>query len=269
MALKVGNIMEIMEMFAPLKLKEDYDNVGLMVGNPECEVTSILIALDCTLKVIEEAKKVGCNFILTHHPLLFNKPSNITTESLLGKKIIQLIKNDISLYSSHTNLDSTRDGINDLVMRLLDFNDYDIIEINANAEDKKCGIGRIVTLNSEITLENLCEKVKEAFDIASLRYVGEDKKGIRRVAVINGSGNDFLWKAKRLGADCIITGDTTYHYVSDLNEEGLTVIDAGHFSTEWPGMKIVGKWLENRIRFMGYSNKIIISRETVSPYKYK
>ncbi|KAJ53877.1 dinuclear metal center YbgI/SA1388 family protein [Clostridium tetanomorphum] len=270
MSLKVKDITKILEEYAPLRLKESYDNVGLMIGDPNCEITSILIALDCTMKVINEAYKNGCNFILTHHPLLFKKPSSITTESLQGKKIIEIIKNNINLYSSHTNLDSTKDGINDLVMKLLNLNNYEIIEVNReNFQYGEAGIGRIAILDSNITLAELCEKVKETFEVSSLRYSGDDSQIIKKVAVINGSGNDFLMKAKSLGADCIITGDTTYHYVSDLQEEGISIIDPGHFETEWPAMKVVAKWLENRIKSMGYSNDIIISKDTVSPYKYK
>ncbi|PRR77225.1 putative GTP cyclohydrolase 1 type 2 [Clostridium liquoris] len=270
MPLKIKDIRKIMEDYAPLRLKESYDNVGLMIGDPDCEVTSILVALDCTMKVIKEAEEKGCNLIITHHPILFKKPNNITTETLQGRKIIELIKKDINIYSSHTNLDSTKGGINDLIMQLLDFRNCEVIEVNhMDAQDKECGIGRFTTLNVPITLEELCEKVKEAFEISSLKYSGEDKQVIEKVAVINGSGNDFLMKAKSLGADCIITGDTSYHYVSDLQEEGICIIDVGHFESEWPGMKIVGKWIGNRIRFMGYSNSVIISTETISPYKYK
>ena len=128
MTLKVRDIDKIMEEYAPARFKESYDNVGLMVGDKECEVTSILVALDCTLEVIEEAKKKGCNVILTHHPLLFKKPTNITTDTLLGRKILELIKNDINVYSSHTNLDSVKGGINDIIMEFLGFENYYIIE---------------------------------------------------------------------------------------------------------------------------------------------
>ncbi|WP_097026139.1 Nif3-like dinuclear metal center hexameric protein [Clostridium peptidivorans] len=269
MSLKIQDIANIIEEFAPIKLKEDFDNVGLMVGDAQKEVTSILIALDCTLDVIQEANDRGCNLIISHHPLLFKKPSSITTETLLGKKIINLIKNDISLYSSHTNLDATKDGINDIIMSLLDFKNYEVISPNKNSIDNFTGLGRIATLSTAITLDELCDRVKDSLDIISLKYIGDEKKLIKKVAVINGSGNDFLMKAKNLGAECIITGDSTYHYASDLAEDGICLIDAGHFHTEWPGMQIVGKWLQNRIKLMGHNIEIILSTKTVCPYKYK
>ncbi|MEW9097242.1 MAG: Nif3-like dinuclear metal center hexameric protein [Clostridiaceae bacterium] len=270
MSLKVKDLMDIMEDYAPLKYKEDFDNVGLMVGDPEDEVKSILVALDCTLDVIEEAKEKGCNFILTHHPLLFIKPKNITTKTLQGKKIIELIKNDINLYSSHTNLDSTIDGLNDLIVKLLGYDHWKVMEDKNPHEvgENKVGLGRIVDLNTPLTLEELCNKVKETFSISTLKYSGKESTVIKKLALINGSGNDFLYKAKGMGADCIITGDTTYHYASDLAEEGICVIDIGHFESEWPTMKIVGNWLQNKINFNGYTNKVHVSEKTVSPYKY-
>lgn len=109
--MKIDKLIKIMETIAPPNLKESYDNVGLMVGDREADVAKILVALDCTLEVIEEAKALGADLILSHHPLLFRKPSTITTDTLLGRKIIELIKNDIALYSSHTNWDSVSAGI--------------------------------------------------------------------------------------------------------------------------------------------------------------
>ncbi|MCY6484234.1 Nif3-like dinuclear metal center hexameric protein [Clostridium aestuarii] len=271
MSLMVRDIKNIMEKIAPIKLKEDYDNVGLMVGDLNSEVTSVLVALDCTLKVIEEAKQKKCNLIFTHHPLLFRKPSAITTDTLIGKKIIELIKNDISLYSSHTNLDSVKGGINDIIMKILEFENFEIIDPvhNVGLSYQNSGIGRIVALKEPITLKELCEKVKSTLELSYVRYAGENFKNISKIAVINGSGQDYFDVARKLGADCIITGDTTYHYVSDYNEQGIAVIDAGHFGTEWPAVKVVGEILKNKIQNMGFNNDVIVSENIYDPYKLK
>lgn len=267
MYLNVKNIENIIEEYAPLYLKESYDNVGLMVGDSKASVNKILVALDCTLDVIEEAKKKDCNLIVTHHPLLFKKPSSITTDTLLGKKIIELIKNDLNLYSSHTNLDSTENGFNQIVAELLNLHDLKILD-PSNYNDN-AGIGRIGYLKQGVALDKLCEFVKEVFNISILRYSGEDSLKIKKVAIINGSGQDYFNKAKALGADCIITGDTTYHYVSDLMEEKIAVIDAGHFHTEWPALQCFYKWLKNRIEEMGFKNDVLLAENNFSPYKYK
>ncbi|MBV7273008.1 Nif3-like dinuclear metal center hexameric protein [Clostridium thailandense] len=271
MPLKIMDIDRIMEEHAPARFKESYDNVGLMIGDKSSEVTSILISLDCTLNVIEEAKRKKCNLILTHHPLLFKKPNNITTDTLLGKKIIEIIKSEINVYSSHTNLDSVAGGINDIIMQLLGFNNYKTIELSDARRDNdfSTGIGRIAVLEEPIMLSDVCDRIKQSLGIPLLRYSGNDIKKVKKVAVINGSGQGYFNAAIRLGADCIITGDTTYHYVSDLLEEGIPVIDAGHFGTEWPAMKILAKWLKNTLEDMGFNNPVHISELNKNPYKYK
>lgn len=271
MPLIVKDIDTIMEQYAPSKLKESYDTVGLMVGDMKSEVTSILVALDCTLDVIEEAKLNSCNMIFTHHPLLFKKPKSITTDTLIGRKIIELVKNDINVYSSHTNLDSTLGGMNDIIMQILDFKYIRIMEHSSNEDSfgSNSGIGRIAEIPNPIRLDELCNKVKEKLGLKYLRYSGQDKKVIKNIAVINGSGQDYFNLAKKLGADCIITGDTTYHYVSDFNEQGIAVIDAGHFGTEWPSICVVSNYLKNRIESMGFKNNVILSKVNIDPYKYK
>lgn len=227
--IKVNNIIEEMELLAPTYLKEDFDNVGLMVGDKNKEVKKVLLALDCTLKVIEEAKKENVELIITHHPLIFKRPSSITTDTLQGKKIIELIKNDISLYSSHTNLDSVENGLNDTIVSILGFDNFKILE--KNKRDDKAGLGRIVSLNESIQLEDLISKIKKSLNINNLRVVkGKDK--VNKIAIINGSGQDFIGKAVALGADCIITGDTTYHFASDYKEMKISILDVGHFASE-------------------------------------
>ena len=227
--IKVNNIIKEMELLAPTYLKEDFDNVGLMVGDKNKEVKKVLLALDCTLKVIEEAKKENVELIITHHPLIFKRPSSITTDTLQGKKIIELIKNDISLYSSHTNLDSVENGLNDTIVSILGFDNSKILD--NNKRDDKAGLGRIVSLNESIQLEDLISKIKKSLNINNLRVVkGKDK--VNKIAIINGSGQDFIGKAVALGADCIITGDTTYHFASDYKEMEISILDVGHFASE-------------------------------------
>lgn len=227
--IKVNNIINEMELLAPTYLKEDFDNVGLMVGDKNKEVKKVLLALDCTLKVIEEAKKENVELIITHHPLIFKRPSSITNDTLQGKKIIELIKNDISLYSSHTNLDSVENGLNDTIVSILGFDNSKILE--KNKRDDKAGLGRIVSLKESIQLEDLISKIKKSLNINNLRVVkGKDK--VNKIAIINGSGQDFIGKAVALGADCIITGDTTYHFASDYKEMEISILDVGHFASE-------------------------------------
>lgn len=265
MTLTVKNLMDIIEQYAPLTLKEDFDNVGLMVGDTENIVNNILVCLDCTVEVIKEAKEKKCNFILSHHPLFFIKPKSITSETIKGEKVISLIKNDIALYAAHTNLDSTKGGLNDFAVELLGFKEFEVIDKKENTD---MGIGRIIKVNGQFTLKEICKKVKKAYDIEQLRFSGDLNKKIKKIALINGSGTDYFSLATNLGCDCIITGDTTYHYVSDLYEQNVALIDAGHFNSEWPAMKVVSKILEKKIEKMGLDNQVILAETSKDVYNY-
>lgn len=261
---KVKDVIKVIENFAPKILKEDFDNVGLMVGDKEKEVKKVLLALDCTLDVIEEAKEKSIDLIITHHPLIFKKPNSITTETLLGKKIIKLIQNDISLYSSHTNLDSAKNGLNETIVKVLGFEKSEILELNKNSrKDKKDGIGRLVTLDKEIYIEDLIKQVKEKLNIKALRVV-LGTNSINKIAIINGSGQDFFDIAIKNGANCIITGDTTYHYASDYKEMGITIVDVGHFASEWIVYQHVISLMNNEFN----SVKMIISDRSKDPYMF-
>lgn len=260
---KVKDIIEVIEDFAPINLKEDFDNVGLMVGDREKEVKKILLSLDCTLEVIEEANEKGANLIITHHPLLFIKPSSITTDSLVGKKIIELIKNDISLYSSHTNLDSASGGLNETIVNILGYDSKELIEVNKNARNSNEGLGRIIRLDKEISLDDLVKEVKEKLNIDGLKVVKASEK-VKNIAVINGSGSSFFDMAYRKGADCIITGDTTYHFASDYKEMGVSIIDTGHFLSEW----IVFLEVINKLKDKLKDVEIIISEHSKDPYTF-
>lgn len=261
--MKVKEIIKEMETFAPPFLKESYDNVGLMVGDEDQDVNKILLALDCTKEVIEEAKANNVDMIITHHPLIFRKPSKIVKNDLQGWKIIELIKNDISLYSSHTNLDSVKGGINDAIVNILGFKTKKIIDEVKNPNFEGSGIGRIVDLEENKTPEEVIKIVKEKLNVDSLR-AAIGNRNIKRIAIINGSGQDYFQRALTLGADCIITGDTSYHFVSDYKEMGITIIDPGHFKTEWIVFLEVMKSIENKLENIEF----IHSKVSKDPYEF-
>lgn len=260
---KVIDIGNEIEKFAPKFLKEDYDNVGLMVGDEQKEVRKVLLALDCTKEVIDEAVELGVYLIVTHHPLLFKKPKNIVKEDLLGNKIINLIKKDIALYSCHTNLDSAREGINETLVKILGFNSNQIIESAEAKNYKDGGIGRVVNLDKEIDLDEVIRIVKNNLNIKNMRVVRGSNK-VNALAIINGSGQDFFYKAKSIGVDCIITGDTTYHFASDFKEMGISIIDAGHFSTEFIAFLKTLEFLKEKFKDVEF----ITSKKCNDPYDF-
>lgn len=260
---KAKIVIKEIEKVAPKSLKEDYDNVGLMVGNEEKEVSKVLLSLDCTNDVVKEAISLNCDMIITHHPLFFRKPKSIVSGDLLGNKVIELIKNDINLYSCHTNLDSCRHGINEILVKMLGFDSGDILEPNKSKSNLDAGIGRLVKLDIEVGLYELVENIKNTLHLSMVR-VAEGNRQIKTIAIINGSGQDLFEKAKNCGADCIITGDTTYHFVSDYKEEGISIIDAGHFGTEFDAF--IGSLTFLKDKF--HDIEFIVSKESKDPYRF-
>lgn len=263
MSVILKDIIKEMEKIAPTFLKEDFDNVGLMVGDKNQSINKVLLALDCTKEVIEEAKDNNADLIITHHPLIFRRASKIVRDDLQGWKIIELIKNDISLYSSHTNLDSVEGGINEEIVKILGFGEGKLIESSKVSGFENAGLGRVVKLDNEIDVKELIKVVKEKLGVKNLRAViGKEK--VSKIAIINGSGQDFFGKAARMGADCIITGDTSYHFASDYKEMGITILDPGHFPTEWiVFLKVMNK-LEERFKNIEF----IHSKVSKDPYEF-
>ena len=260
---KVIDISNKIEKMAPVSLKEDYDNVGIMVGDPNQSIKKVLFALDCTNEVIEEAVQNKCDMIIAHHPLFFRKTKSIVKGELLGDKVFKLIKEDITLYACHTNLDSAQNGINETIVKMLGFNSGEIIEPHDRNENKDCGIGRIIRLNDSISLDEVIKRIKNNLKIDNLR-VAKGREKINTIAVINGSGQDFFNVAERLGADCIITGDTTYHFVSDYKELGVNIIDAGHFGTEFVVFLKTLEFLKEEFKDIEF----IDSKKSKDPYEF-
>jgi dinuclear metal center YbgI/SA1388 family protein len=260
---KVMEISKEIEEFAPKFLKEDYDNVGLMVGDSKKEVKRVLLSLDCTNEVIKEAINLKCDLIINHHPLLFKRPSSIVKGDIIGDKIITLIKEDIALYSCHTNLDSAKNGINETIVNMLGFNSSTIIEMSEAQNYEGGGIGRIVKLEKEMLFSDIIDIVKEKLNIKNMRIVRGNER-VNVLAIINGSGQDFFYKAKSIGADCIITGDTTYHFASDFKEMGVSIIDAGHFSTEYIVFLKTLEFLKEKFKEVEF----IASKKSKDPYEF-
>lgn len=231
MILKVKDIIGNLEKKYPKANAESWDNVGLIVGKLNQEVRKVQLSLDTTDKVIENAIKNSADLIITHHPMIFKPVKTITTMDNLGRKIIKLIENNKSLYAMHTNLDSSKDGLNDYILNLLEVENSKVIDVNEF--DNEVGIGRLYTLSKEMNIDEYATFVKNSLKIKNIRIISENReKIIKKVALINGSGMSYWRKVKSLGADLFITGDIGYHDALDAKEAGINVFDIGHFESE-------------------------------------
>ena len=240
----LNEIIKVLEKKFPVTNKEEWDNVGLMIGRRQNEIKKIQLSLDVTMETIDNAIKNGVDLIISHHPMIFSGVKKINSDTIIGEKIIKAIENNIAVYSLHTNLDSTKDGLNDYVGKKLNLIDGKIIdEINEN----ESGIGRVYSLSEKIKFSDFLEKIKENFLTNNLRVAGKnlDELLIKKVSIVNGAGSSYWRKAKKMGADLLITGDLKYHEALDAKEEGMYILDAGHYESEHFFHMIIGDILEN------------------------
>lgn len=234
----VGDIRDAIEEFAPRSLQESYDNSGLQVGNPDEPVSAVMICLDFTEEILEEAITKGCNLIVSHHPLLFKGLKEITGSNSIQRIVIKAIRNNIALYSAHTNLDSAWNGVSHEMARMLGLNKIDVLE--PNNTDKSVGLGIIGEIKTTPTLEFL-RKVKDIFSVKSLRFsTATSRLTIRQVALCSGSGATLIPQAINRGADAIITGDVKYHDFTSFAED-ILIADIGHYESELCSRNILSR----------------------------
>lgn len=237
-------IVKILESRYPKCIAEEWDNVGFLVGSSKKEIKKIQISLDATEKAIKNAIENDVDMMITHHPMIFTSIKNVTDDTILGKKIMKLIENKITLYTLHTNIDSAGGGLNDFILAKLEITNSKILDEN----EKLCnsGIGRIYKLEKELSLKNYLKIVKNKLEIDKIRVITNNIEiPIKKIALINGAGMSYWNKVANLGVDLLITGDITYHNGLDAKERGLNLFDIGHFESEKYFEKLIRKNLEN------------------------
>lgn len=236
------DIIKIIEEHFPPINAEDWDNVGLLIGNYEKEVKKIQFSIDATLEAIDNAIENKIDMIITHHPIIFKAIKNINNNTVIGRKILKLIKNDINVYCIHTNLDSTLGGLNDYILNKLGIESSQILDLN---KETKSGIGRVYKLKDEIFLKQYLEILKEKLGIKNIRLISKNKdRKIKKIALINGSAMSYWKLANSIKVDLFITGDITYHDALDAKESEMNVIDFGHYESEHFFYELLKLYLE-------------------------
>ncbi len=213
------NITQLYKYFdelIPCELSEDWDNDGNMLVSSDKEVENVLVALDVTPEVAEVAINGGYDLIVTHHPLIFKPLKNIT-----DPVFISLVKAEVSVFSFHTRLDTVEGGVNDCLAAALGLKDVMPF----------CEMGRVGDID-EMKFDEFVIKVKEILGCERVNYV-KGKNSVKRVALLGGGGKDFWADAART-ADVYITGEMSYNTMLDAHKAGFSVIEAGHFHTEFP-----------------------------------
>ena len=227
----VREVTEKLFELAPLELKEDWDNVGLLCGYAEQPVTKILVALDATLGVLQEAKARGCDLLVTHHPILFGEIRAVNDDTATGKELLYAAQNGIACVNLHTNLDCVAGGVGRQLADTIGLqNAKPIAPRGTDGQGRPYGYvygGEV----PETTLAEFTKTVKSTLNCSGLRYC-DGGKPVRRVAVGGGACGDEIPDVLAQGYDTFVTADLKYHMFLDAVDMGLNLIDAGHFQTE-------------------------------------
>lgn len=231
---RVNDIYAYLCGIAPLGLQMDFDNSGLQLGHCDAEVRRVLLALDVTGDVAEEAIASGAELIVSHHPLIFTPLKRISDDSAEGAVLLRLLENRIAVISMHTNLDIAEGGVNDVLMEALGARTEGALD--------KDGCGRVGELPAEMSMGEFLSLCKRVLHTGALRYY-DSGRAVRRLAVMGGAGGDAVWVAYEAGCDAYLTADIKYHQFLEAKELGMNLIDGDHFGTEDPVIPHLAKKL--------------------------
>jgi dinuclear metal center YbgI/SA1388 family protein len=244
--MKANALIGIIEDIAPPDMACDWDNTGFQMGRRDAEVTGVYVALDATEKVIRAAADAGCSFLLTHHPLIFKGVKSVSDDSSVGRRLLMMAERGIVYYAAHTSYDAAPGMMADRIASRLGLEDTIPIEASQNGGS----IGRVGRLAEPLLPGSLSLLVKDRLSIPYvIEYTpeGAEEMKLSRVGVLPGSGRDELGLARDLGAEAYITGDISYHSAVDAMEDGMVVIDAGHYGTEWSFIEDMKEELKKRL----------------------
>ena len=245
---RVSDVRELVGGIAPFELAEEWDNVGLLFGHAQAEVTRVLVALDLTQGVLDEARALGAQLIVTHHPIMFSARKRVTDEDREGRLMLGMAEAGIAHIAAHTNLDAAPGGVNDTLMAAMGA---------ANIVGEGCV--RAGDLPEGTTLGALAARAERRLR-GPVRVYGAKDTPVHRLGCCSGAGGSEIAEAKALGADCFITGEVRHHEALDAVDGGMCVLEAGHFETENPVCEVLARSLQNAADAVKYKLTVFCSK---------
>lgn len=228
--MRCADVIRKLEELSPLAYAESWDNPGLLAGRTDKEIKRIYIAVDATTEAIEEAESVDADMLLTHHPLIFKGIKKVNSEDFIGRRILTLLQADMCYYAMHTNFDVM--GMADAAADELKLQNREVLDITFEDDIAKEGFGRLGDLPYPMTVDECAAYVRERFHLQAVKVFGQGSQQLVRAAISPGSGKSMIAPALGKGADVLITGDIDHHEGIDAVEQGMAVIDAGHYGLE-------------------------------------
>ncbi len=232
----VRDIAAIIEAVAPLSLQASYDNSGLIIGDMDREVSGVLLAVDLTEAVVDEAVRLGVEMIITHHPIIFSPLKRLTSANCVERCVERAVRRDLVVYTAHTNLDSAEDGMSWRLGKILGLRDMRVLEVTNAALN--AGFGVVGELESEVGAMEYIDLVAERLSLKVVRHSEVVRESVRRVAICTGSGGSMIGEAAAAGADIYVTADLRYNDFFEA-QQSVTTLDVGHYESEFCGIDII------------------------------
>lgn len=238
-------LIEKLEQLASPDYALEWDNPGLLAGRLDRDVQKVVIALDATDDAVELAVREHADMLLTHHPLIFKPVKKINDMDFIGRRLLDLIENNISYYAMHTNFDIAPGCMADDAAGYLGLRDCSVLEVTGQSQDGVYGVGRVGRLPHPMTLEEIGTYVKDRFGLPFVTVYGlsEITGTVDQIAVSPGSGSSMISHAQRAGVRVLVTGDIGHHEGIDAVAGGLAVVDAGHYGLEHIFMDFMEKYI--------------------------
>jgi len=266
MAVTVGDIAELLAEIAPLALAEEWDNVGLLIGDRSASAARVMTCLTVTPQSASEAIAEDADLIVTHHPVPFRPLKRITTESTTGRLLLDLISAGVAVYSAHTAFDSARSGINQQLAEGLDLRAIRTLVESSEAAvgDAVIGAGRIGEVAESASLTDIVARLKSLLVVDAVQVVGDDNSAVRKVSIACGSGGEFLDPAIQYGCDLLVTGEAKFHTCLEAEAAGIALALPGHFASE----RFAMRWLAEELGRRLADTHIWCSRREADPLRW-
>ncbi len=230
--MKISQIIACLERTAPPHLQENYDNAGLIVGDPNGECRGVLFCLDSTEAIVNEAVSRGCNLVVAHHPIVFRGLKRLNGANYVERTVISAIRQNVAIYAIHTNLDNVlRNGVNAKIAEKLGLAETQILTPKPGLADPNIGAGLVGNLPEAMPELDFLKRVKAALRAGVVRHTALLGRPVKKVAVCGGSGSFLLPDAIRAGADVFVTADFKYHEFFDADNR-IVIADVGHYESE-------------------------------------
>jgi len=242
-------VCDVLARLCPPELAESWDNVGLLLGDPQIAIARIMTCLTVTDETVAEAVAGQASLVVSHHPLPFRPLARITTATPEGRCLLRLAAAGIGIYSPHTAFDSAAEGINQLWASALKLTEIAPLTIPADAPPTT-GTGRCGKVAAGTTLAVLAGQVKQFLKIDRVQLVGRPDRVVERVGVACGSAGELHDAARQAQCDCLITGEARFHACLEAQATKLSLILVGHYASERFGVEQLAERLQREFPLM-------------------